>query len=160
MRSRNLMASLRLVMLLTVRRARLRTAPPHPGERSGDFSSWDRGAKYNPQTKQYERWHATADEAGFIRREGPPDHRQRRCQTADVQRQGRASVDWHPCTAAAFPCQMASRRVCRCGPAVVHTRRPLARLAVAGGRRPRPVRRREPVPSPFLCRIRVERKTP
>ncbi|HUT09841.1 MAG TPA: glycoside hydrolase family 172 protein [Thermoguttaceae bacterium] len=44
--------------------------PPLPGERSGNFSSWDRGAKYNAQTEQYEGWHANADGGGFIRPEG------------------------------------------------------------------------------------------
>ena len=44
--------------------------PPFPGERSGNFSSWDRGAKYNSETGHYEGWHANADGGGFIRREG------------------------------------------------------------------------------------------
>ena len=44
--------------------------PPVPGERSGNFSSCDRGAKYNAETGQYEGWHANADGGGFIRREG------------------------------------------------------------------------------------------
>jgi len=44
--------------------------PPVPGERSGNFSSCDRGAKYNAQTGQYENWHANWDGGGFIRREG------------------------------------------------------------------------------------------
>ena len=44
--------------------------PPAEGERSGNFSSWDRGAKYNEATGQYENWHANRDGGGSIRREG------------------------------------------------------------------------------------------
>ena len=44
--------------------------PPAEGEQSGNFSSCDRGAKYNAQTGQYENWHANWDGGGFIRREG------------------------------------------------------------------------------------------
>ena len=44
--------------------------PPLPGERSGNFSSCDRGAKYNAETGHYENWHANSDGGGFIRREG------------------------------------------------------------------------------------------
>ena len=44
--------------------------PPLPGERSGNFSSHDRGAKYNAEKGQYENWHANWDGGGAIRREG------------------------------------------------------------------------------------------
>ena len=44
--------------------------PPVPGERSGNWSSFDRGAKYNERTRRYERWEANRDGGGFIRREG------------------------------------------------------------------------------------------
>jgi len=44
--------------------------PPLEGERSGNFSSRDRGARYNPETQQYEAWHANWDGGGAIRREG------------------------------------------------------------------------------------------
>jgi len=44
--------------------------PPAEGERSGNWSSWDRGARYNTQTGKYENWHANRDGGGFIRREG------------------------------------------------------------------------------------------
>ena len=44
--------------------------PPAAGERSGNWSSWDRGAKYNEKTGKYENWHANGDGRGFIRREG------------------------------------------------------------------------------------------
>ena len=41
--------------------------PPAEGERSGSFSSWDRGARYNEETGRYEDWHANRDGGGFIR---------------------------------------------------------------------------------------------
>jgi len=44
--------------------------PPAEGERSGNFSSWDRGARYNEKAGRYENWHANRDGGGFIRREG------------------------------------------------------------------------------------------
>jgi len=44
--------------------------PPAAGEKSGNWSSWDRGAKYNQQTGHYENWHANSDGGGFIRKEG------------------------------------------------------------------------------------------
>jgi len=44
--------------------------PPLEGERSGNFSSRDRGARYNPETDRYENWHANWDGGGAIRREG------------------------------------------------------------------------------------------
>ncbi|NQU20382.1 MAG: DUF2961 domain-containing protein [Candidatus Nealsonbacteria bacterium] len=44
--------------------------PPLPGERSGNFASWDRGAKYDSEKGHYEAWHANSDGGGFIRREG------------------------------------------------------------------------------------------
>jgi len=44
--------------------------PPVPGERCGNFSSWDRGAKYIAQTGTYENWHANHDGGGSVRREG------------------------------------------------------------------------------------------
>jgi len=44
--------------------------PPAPGEQSGNFSSWDRGAKFNAQTGNYENWHANSDGGGFLRHEG------------------------------------------------------------------------------------------
>ena len=45
--------------------------PPAAGERSGNWSSWDRGAKYDKEAGRYENWHANRDGGGFIRREGP-----------------------------------------------------------------------------------------
>ena len=44
--------------------------PPVAGERCGNFSSHDRGAKYNEKTGRYENWHANWDGGGRIRREG------------------------------------------------------------------------------------------
>lgn len=44
--------------------------PPAAGERSGNWSSWDRGAKYDRQAGRYENWHANRDGGGFIRKEG------------------------------------------------------------------------------------------
>ncbi len=43
--------------------------PPAAGEISGNWSSFDRGAKYNKQTGRYENWHANSDGGGFIRKE-------------------------------------------------------------------------------------------
>jgi hypothetical protein len=42
---------------------------PVAGEKSGNFSSWDRGAKYNAQTGKYDKWWANADGNGFMDRE-------------------------------------------------------------------------------------------
>ena len=43
--------------------------PPHLGERSGNFSSYDRKSKYNPELDTYENWNANRDGTGFIRKE-------------------------------------------------------------------------------------------
>lgn len=43
---------------------------PQMGERSGCFSSWDRGAKYNEATGKYENWYANGDGDGFMDRSG------------------------------------------------------------------------------------------
>jgi hypothetical protein len=44
--------------------------PPAPDERSGNWSSWDRGARYDAATDRYVKWYANSDGGGFIRREG------------------------------------------------------------------------------------------
>ena len=44
--------------------------PPAPGERSGNFSSHDRGAKYDAKTGRHQKWDANWDGGGRIRREG------------------------------------------------------------------------------------------
>jgi hypothetical protein len=44
--------------------------PPQDGERSGNFSSFDRRSVYNPETETYEHWDANGDGRGFIRNEG------------------------------------------------------------------------------------------
>ena len=44
--------------------------PPAEGEKSGNWSSWHRGAKYNKETGRYENWHANRDGGGCIRMEG------------------------------------------------------------------------------------------
>ncbi|MHC4637116.1 MAG: hypothetical protein ACYTBV_06365, partial [Planctomycetota bacterium] len=44
--------------------------PPVPGEKSGNWSSFDRGAKFNEKTGHYEDWAANADGRGFISKEG------------------------------------------------------------------------------------------
>ena len=44
--------------------------PPHVGEASGNFSSYDRNSKYNPDLDKYENWNANRDGTGFIRKEG------------------------------------------------------------------------------------------
>jgi hypothetical protein len=43
---------------------------PRPGEKSGNFSSWDRGAKYDKATGKYENWFANSDGNGFMDHEG------------------------------------------------------------------------------------------
>ena len=49
---------------------RLLAEPPHPGERSGAFSSYDRRSRYNAETGMYENWDANRDGEGYIRLEG------------------------------------------------------------------------------------------
>ena len=44
--------------------------PPGKGEQSGNWSSFDRGARYDKKTAHYVNWHANRDGGGFIRREG------------------------------------------------------------------------------------------
>lgn len=44
--------------------------PPHPDERGGCHSSYDRRSRYNPATGLYEHWDANRDGDGYIRREG------------------------------------------------------------------------------------------
>jgi hypothetical protein len=44
--------------------------PPQVGEKSGSFSSYDRGAKYDVQTDKYLDWTANEDGGGFNRKEG------------------------------------------------------------------------------------------
>lgn len=44
--------------------------PPHPEERGGCRSSYDRRSRYNPATGLYEHWDANRDGDGYIRREG------------------------------------------------------------------------------------------
>ena len=44
--------------------------PPQVGEKSGSFSSYDRGAKYDAQTDKYLDWTANDDGGGYIRKEG------------------------------------------------------------------------------------------
>ncbi len=43
---------------------------PEKGEKSGNFSSYNRESKYNENTDVYEAWHANADGNGYIREEG------------------------------------------------------------------------------------------
>ena len=43
--------------------------PPAAGETSGNWSSFDRGAKYNRTTGKYEKWDSNRDGGGFIRKE-------------------------------------------------------------------------------------------
>ena len=43
---------------------------PRPGEKSGNFSSWDRGAKYDEATGKYQNWFANSDGNGFMDHEG------------------------------------------------------------------------------------------
>jgi hypothetical protein len=43
---------------------------PDNGERSGNFSSWDRGAQYDEKTGQYVNWHANRDGTGFMDENG------------------------------------------------------------------------------------------
>lgn len=45
-------------------------SPPVPGERSGNFSSFDRASRYLPDEGRYEQWGANNDGRGFIRQEG------------------------------------------------------------------------------------------
>jgi hypothetical protein len=42
---------------------------PDSSEHSGSFSSRDRNAHYNPQSKKYEKWFSNDDGSGFIRKE-------------------------------------------------------------------------------------------
>jgi hypothetical protein len=44
--------------------------PPMEGERSGNFSSFDRSSVYNEETDVYENWGANDDGSGYIRKEG------------------------------------------------------------------------------------------
>lgn len=44
--------------------------PPAPGEKSGCFSSWDRGARYDVGQSKYVDWHANGDGGGFLDRQG------------------------------------------------------------------------------------------
>lgn len=44
--------------------------PPMEGEKSGNFSSYDRRSVYNEKTGLYENWGANDDGGGYIRREG------------------------------------------------------------------------------------------
>jgi len=44
--------------------------PPAPGEKSGCFSSWDRGARYDEGQGEYVDWHANGDGGGFMDRQG------------------------------------------------------------------------------------------
>ena len=44
--------------------------PPVVGEKGGNFSSWDRGAKYSETTGKYDTWWANRDGGGFMDREG------------------------------------------------------------------------------------------
>jgi len=44
--------------------------PPVEGEKSGNFSSYDRRSVYNDKTGQYENWGANDDGEGYIRKEG------------------------------------------------------------------------------------------
>ena len=43
---------------------------PQQGEKSGNFSSWDRGAKYDEAAGKYVNWHANGDGDGFMDSEG------------------------------------------------------------------------------------------
>jgi|GEM_PF-3435385 len=43
---------------------------PIPGEQSGCFSSWDRGARYDEAAGKYVNWHANGDGGGFMDRDG------------------------------------------------------------------------------------------
>ena len=49
---------------------KLLAVPPVPGEKSGCFSSWDRGARYDEGQGKYVNWHANADGGGFLDRQG------------------------------------------------------------------------------------------
>jgi len=44
--------------------------PPNKDEKSGSFSSYDRGAKYDSNSDHYVNWQANDDGSGFIRKEG------------------------------------------------------------------------------------------
>lgn len=44
--------------------------PPMLGEKSGNFSSYDRKSRYNEETEMYENWGANDDGSGYIRKEG------------------------------------------------------------------------------------------
>ena len=42
---------------------------PAPGEKCGQWSSWDRASKYDEKTGKYINWGANADGNGIVRRE-------------------------------------------------------------------------------------------
>lgn len=44
--------------------------PPVPGERSGNFRSYDRSSRYDPEKESYVDWGANADGTGVVRMEG------------------------------------------------------------------------------------------
>lgn len=44
--------------------------PPQPGEKSGNFSSFDRKSSFDPTTNTYVNWEANGDGNGYIRKEG------------------------------------------------------------------------------------------
>ena len=44
--------------------------PPRPGERSGNFTSYDRSSQYDPEKESYIDWGANADGTGVIRMDG------------------------------------------------------------------------------------------
>ena len=43
---------------------------PQPGEKCGQWSSYDRASKYDEKTGKYVNWDANGDGGGIIRREG------------------------------------------------------------------------------------------
>lgn len=49
---------------------RVLATTPAPGETSGCFSSWDRGARYDEREGKYVNWHANGDGGGFMDRQG------------------------------------------------------------------------------------------
>jgi len=44
--------------------------PPLAGEKAGNFSSFNRGSRYNSETGEYEQWQTNWDGGGAVRREG------------------------------------------------------------------------------------------
>ncbi|MDP6438827.1 MAG: DUF2961 domain-containing protein, partial [Candidatus Brocadiia bacterium] len=44
--------------------------PPQPGDRSEQWSSYDRKSRYDPETDSYIQWAANDDGTGFVRKEG------------------------------------------------------------------------------------------